>query len=55
MRKLMTIDSTMRGRCCVGRFDNRLWIKVGRRYFRITHFNFGGGLGASTILFERIA
>ena len=52
MRKLMTIDSTMRGRFCVGRFDNRLWIKLGRRYFRITRMSW---CDETSILFERIA
>ena len=51
MRKLVTITPEMRGRFCIGRFDNRLWIKLGRRYFRITSIS---GFGA-TILFERIA
>ena len=56
MRKLVTITGEMRGRFCIGRFDDiegtRLWLRLGRRYFRI--WSLGRGSGA-TILFERIA
>ena len=52
MAKLVTITGEMRGRCCVGRFDNRLWIKLGRRYFRITRMSW---CDETSILFERIA
>ena len=56
MAKLVTITPEMRGRFCIGRFaddaGSRLWLRLGRRYFRITRMSW---CDETSILFERIA